>query len=68
MLLDREYTPGIIKGAITKAKAIPREQALKGTLRQQKTKRPVFVVTFDPRLPSMLKKEITSMEQILFGI
>ena len=53
MLLDKEYTPGIIKGAIAKAKAIPREQALKCTLRQQKTNRPVFVVTFDPRLPSI---------------
>ena len=36
-----------------KARAIPREQALKCMLRQDTTKRPEFVVSFDPRLPSI---------------
>ena len=55
MLLEREYTPGIINAAISKAKAIPRDQALKLSLRQQTNNRPVFVVSFDPRLPSIPK-------------
>ena len=55
MLLEREYTPGIIDAAINKAKAIPRDQALKLSLRQQTNNRPVFVVSFDPRLPSIPK-------------
>ena len=52
MLIERKYTPGIIDAAIARAKAVPREQALKCVLRQKHTNRPVFVVTFDPRLPS----------------
>ena len=48
MLLERNYPPGILDAAIARVKAIPREQALKCVLRQQKTNRPVFVVTFDP--------------------
>ena len=55
MLLEREYTPGIVDAAIAKAKAIPRDQALRSVLRQHTTNRPVFVVSFDPRLPSIPK-------------
>ena len=55
MLMERNYPPGILDAAIARVKAIPREQALKCVLRQQKTNRPVFVVTFDPRLPSIPK-------------
>ena len=55
MLIDREYTKGIIEAAINKARAIPREQALKCMLRQDTSRRPVFVVSFDPRLPSISK-------------
>ena len=55
MLIERKYTPGIIDAAIARAKAVPREQALKCVLRQKHTNRPVFVVTFDPRLPSIPK-------------
>ena len=53
MLLDREYSPGIIDSAIAKAKAIPRQEALRRVTGQQITNRPVFVVSFDPRLPSI---------------
>ena len=55
MLIEREYTPRMIDAAISRAKEIPREEALKCVLRQQKTNRPVFVVMFDPRLPSIPK-------------
>ena len=51
MLLDREYSPGIVDSAIAKARAIPRQQALMRVTGQQITNRPVFVVSFDPRLP-----------------
>ena len=53
MLLEREYTPGVIDGAIARARAIPREEALKCVLRQDTTNRPTFVASFDPRLPSL---------------
>ena len=53
MLLSRGYTPGIIDGAIAKARAIPRQQALRQVSRQEINNRPAFVVLFDPRLPSI---------------
>ena len=53
MLLQREYTPGIIDGPIARARAIPREEALKCVLRQDTKNRPTFVASFDPRLPSL---------------
>ena len=55
MLLDREYSPGIVDAAIAKARAIPRQRALQRVSRQNITNRPVFVVYFDPRLPSIPK-------------
>ena len=53
MLLDRDYTPGIINAAISKARAIPRHVALRRVPRQDINSRPVFVVRYDPRLPSI---------------
>ena len=53
MLLDREYTPGVVDSAIAKARAIPRLQALRGVSRQRTKRRPVFVVLYDPRIPSL---------------
>ena len=53
MLIDRDYRPGIIDAAITRAKAIPRSEALKRVDRSKTTNRPVFVVRFDRRLPSV---------------
>ena len=53
MLLAREYSPRIIDSAIAKARAIPRQQALRRVNGQQITNRPVFMVLFDPRLPSI---------------
>ena len=53
MLLVRKYTVGIIDSAISKARSIPREQALKYKSRTKLNTRPVFVVPWDPRLPSI---------------
>ena len=53
MLLDRDYTPGIIDAAIARARAIPREEALKSSLRQDTNNRPVFVAMYNPRLTSI---------------
>ena len=53
MLLEREYTPGVIDGAIARARAIPREEALKCVLRQVNQKGPTCVAIFNPRLPTI---------------
>ena len=55
MLLARNYKTNIVNSAIAKAVAIPRSQAIKRVVRQKNTNRPVFVVTYDPCLPSISK-------------
>ena len=53
LLLARSYLPGMVDAAINRARSIPRTQALKQVERQRQTRRPINVVTFDPRLPSL---------------
>ena len=53
MLLEREYRSGMIDNAIRKACSIPRTQAINFIARTPSNKRPVFVATFDPRLPDI---------------
>ena len=53
MLLERDYKPKLVDAAIEKAKLIPRMEALKKVEKEKQKRRPVFVVTFDPRLPSI---------------
>ena len=53
MLISRDYLKGVINAVIAKARAIPRTQALRRVSRQPTTNRPVFVVSYDPRLPSL---------------
>ena len=53
LLLERKYRPGIIDAAIERAKNIPRTEALKKKESESRNKRPVFVITYDPRLPSI---------------
>ena len=55
MLIDRDYTPKLVEAAIAKARALPREVALREVSRQDSTNRPVFVVRDDPRLPKIPK-------------
>ena len=53
MLLSRDYKPKIIDSAIDRARAIPRSKALERVIREKSKSRQVFVVTYDPRLPSI---------------
>ena len=53
MLLSRNYKKSIINAAIEKAKSIPRSEAIKKVIRKQDPDRVVFVVQYDPRLPSI---------------
>ena len=53
LLLSRNYKPGLIRAAIEKAKNIPRSEALTRVEKSAETRRPVFVLHYDPRLPSI---------------
>ena len=53
MLRSRDYGRGLIDAAILRASAIPRSEALKRVVREKGDIRPVFAVTYDPRLPSI---------------
>jgi hypothetical protein len=53
LLLSRGYSVRMIDSAIERARAIPRDQALRKVLTNKASNRPVFAVTFDPRLPSI---------------
>ena len=53
LLISRAYKPKSVDAAIEKARAIPREEALKKVIKIKHSNRPVFVVNFDPRLPSI---------------
>ena len=54
-LLKRDYRPGLVDGAINKARNIPRNIALKKVVKTKQSRRPVAVVSWDPRLPPMDK-------------
>ena len=53
LLLERGYEENMIDSALQKAKKVPRKAALKKVVKKVQTKRPVFAVTYDPRLPSI---------------
>ena len=55
MLLEREYSERMVYSAICRARAVPREQAIRKVATNIPTKRPIFVVTYDPRLPNITK-------------
>ena len=55
MLLARNYKTNIINNAISRALDIPRSEAIKRVVKNKKPNRPVFVITYDPRLPSVSK-------------
>ena len=66
LLLARNYKAGVINDAILKATNIPREEALK-KVRKKENERPVFVIQYDPRLPSIsgiVKKHWRTMTSI----
>ena len=68
MLIEREYRPGIIDAAIQKARAVPRAIAIRQIAKAPQTSmRPVFVVSFDlrlPDLPNITQKHWRSMQNM----
>ena len=66
LLLSRDYKPAIIDSSIDRARKVPRFEALKKVSKENLTKRPVFAIQFDPRLPSIpaiLKRHWRTMTQ-----
>ena len=53
LLLARDYMTGLIDAAIDKARKVSRSEALKRVKKSSTTQRPVFAITYDPRLPSI---------------
>ena len=51
MFLEREYRPNIVDFAISRARDIPRKVALRKVVKPVSSKRPIAVVSWDPRLP-----------------
>ena len=52
-LLARQYNKEIVDSALNKARAVPRDRALRISNKPKKTQRPVLVVPYDPRLPAI---------------
>ena len=53
MLLERKYRSGMVDSALNKARGISREVALQPVARYKTNRRPVCVVSWEPRLPSI---------------
>ena len=53
LLLERGYKSKLIDTALDRARKIPRNFALQKVKNSKKSDRPVFAVTFDPRLPAI---------------
>ena len=51
LLENRGYSERTINAAIDRARRIPRQITLRRVIRKQADKRPVFALTYDPRLP-----------------
>ena len=52
-LLERGYKSDRIEAAFKRVRRVPREAALRRVNRKDENKRPVFAITYDPRLPSI---------------
>ena len=63
-LMARNYRPGMVDSAINRAKAIPRARALRYVAPHKPTRRPIFVVTYDPRLPNVQKVQHTNWRRM----
>ena len=53
LLLSRDYKASVANIAIERARSVSREDALKKTEKPTNNQRPVFVIQYDPRLPSI---------------
>ena len=53
IFVEREYRPGMKDAAISKVRAVQQAKALKLVVRRVSDRRPVFLVTYGPRLFSI---------------
>ena len=53
LMVSRGYSERTLDSAIERARTIPRHVALRRVLKKQEVKRPVFALTYDPRLPNI---------------
>ena len=53
LMVNRGYSERTLLAAIDRARRIPRHVALRKVLKRKDEKRPVFALTYDPRLPSI---------------
>ena len=53
LLMSKGYPKEMVTSAINRAKSTSREQALRCVVKPSMTKGPIFVVSWDPRLPSI---------------
>ena len=64
LLMDRKYNENMVDSAISRARKVPRHIALRKVAKPNTHKRPIFAVTYDPRLPhipSLIAKHWHSM-------
>ena len=67
LLCERNYSLSVINSAILRAKKISRSQALYNLAPSKSNVRPVYVITYDPRLPniqSIVNKHWRSMKTV----
>ena len=65
LLTERKYSPSLVDSAISRAKAIPRKKAILQVKKKDASKRPIFALKYDPRLPaipSLMAKHWRSMK------
>ena len=53
LLIERGYPEDKVDHALSKARAVPRDRALLKRRNREASKRPIFAVKYDPRLPSL---------------
>ena len=74
LLKERNYPDHVIDPAVSRALKISRSEALKKVNKSEKEKRPVFAVTYDPRLPSISgivnkhHRSMVSQDEYLKGV
>ena len=53
LMVNRGYSERTLLSAIDRARRIPRQVALRRVLKRKDEKRPVFALTYDPRMPAI---------------
>ena len=64
LLIARGYRQKMLDSAISRARAVPRQIALRKVAKPNSLRRPIFAVTYDPRLPpipNIMAKHFRSM-------